>query len=63
MRPWWFAVILGAVCFAASPAAALDWEALGGYSSDFGNSSYAYAGVGIIQPVSDRIALRARLLS
>jgi len=62
MRPWWCAVILGAACFAASPAAALDWETLAGFSTDFGNSGYAYVGVGIIEPVSDRIALRARLI-
>ena len=62
MRPWWCAVILGAVCFAASPAAALDWETLAGASTTFGNSGYAYAGVGIIEPVSDRIALRARIM-
>src|SRR3972149_9720689 len=62
MRPWWCAVILGAVCFAASPAAALDWETLAGFSTAFGNSGYAHAGVGIIQPVSARIAPRARLV-
>jgi hypothetical protein len=62
MRLWWCALILGVVCLAASPAAALEWEALGGASTDFGSSGYAYAGVGIIEPVSERIALRARLM-
>jgi hypothetical protein len=62
MRLWWCTLILGAVCVAASPAAALDWEALGGASTDFGNSGYAYVGVGVIEPVSDRVALRARIM-
>lgn len=62
MRTWLRVLIIGAVCFAASPAAALEWEALAGYSSDFGNSSFAYAGVGLEEPVSNQFALRTRLL-
>lgn len=62
VRSWSRVFIIGVICFAASPAAALDWEALAGYSSDFGTSSYTYAGVGVEEPVSDQFALRARVV-
>jgi len=58
----WFASFLSAaVFFAAEPVGALDVETFAGYSTDFGLSSFSYAGIGLEQPISEKFNLRARL--